>query len=175
MTEPITSLSEAVADRGALPMPTGSTLAVEELQAENVRLRRKVDSLKAELKRSDAEYEVACGERDRALELVAELEALKPAPIQTCQKCGAGYTYGQPCSACEFKARMAAETARIVAYRDPHSPRTLLCREHGERWQGVYPVTAEDLPDGGTCTFGRLSSLECGRDVLIDPRGEAAS
>ncbi|MET9955654.1 hypothetical protein ABZ135_29470, partial [Streptomyces sp. NPDC006339] len=31
--------------------------------------------------------------RDR----IAELEALKPAPIQTCGTCGAGYTYGQSC------------------------------------------------------------------------------
>ncbi|MFJ5151415.1 hypothetical protein ACIQCF_07470 [Streptomyces sp. NPDC088353] len=41
---------------------------------------------------------------------IAELEALKPAPIQTCRVCGAGYTYGQPCSTCEFNTRMAAET-----------------------------------------------------------------
>lgn len=86
------------------------------------RLHRKVDSLKSELKRSDDEYEAVVGERDRALELVAELEALKPAPIQTCRKCGAGYTYGQPCSACEFKARMAAETARIDTPPD-HAPK----------------------------------------------------
>ncbi|MFF2009137.1 hypothetical protein ACFVWY_08700 [Streptomyces sp. NPDC058195] len=38
----------------------------------------------------------------------AELEALTPAPIQTCQACGAGYTLGQPCAVCEFKKRMAA-------------------------------------------------------------------
>lgn len=62
----------------------------------------------------------------------------------------------------------AAGTDRVVAYRDPHSPSVLLCRKHGESWQGVVPVTAEDLPDGGVCTFGRLSSLECGRDVLTD-------
>ncbi|MFE7233984.1 hypothetical protein ACFVAF_25610 [Streptomyces sp. NPDC057596] len=41
---------------------------------------------------------------------VAELEALTPAPIQTCRVCSAGYTYGQPCSACEFNKRMARET-----------------------------------------------------------------
>lgn len=55
--------------------------------------------------------------------------------------------------------------ARIVAYRDPNNPRVLLCRQHGERWQGVVPVASDDLPDGGICTFGRLSSYECGRDV----------
>ncbi|WP_329215081.1 hypothetical protein OG352_05960 [Streptomyces sp. NBC_01485] len=42
---------------------------------------------------------------------VAELEALTPAAIQTCRKCGAGYTYGEPCQSCVFKARMAAEVA----------------------------------------------------------------
>lgn len=40
---------------------------------------------------------------------VAELEALTPAPIQTCQVCKAGYAYGQSCGNCEFKARMAAD------------------------------------------------------------------
>ncbi|MEU8839941.1 hypothetical protein AB0D97_12540 [Streptomyces roseus] len=38
---------------------------------------------------------------------LAELEALKPAPIQECRKCGAGYDYGQPCSNCAFQAKMA--------------------------------------------------------------------
>ncbi|MFE5368136.1 hypothetical protein [Streptomyces mirabilis] len=70
------------------------------------------------------------------------------------------------------EGRQAA--GEVVAYRDPNSPKTLLCRYHGERWQGVVPVTAEELPDGGICTFGRLSSLECGRDVLIpQPAKEA--
>ncbi|MFI2632573.1 hypothetical protein ACH5A2_19575 [Streptomyces collinus] len=45
---------------------------------------------------------------------IAELESLTPAPIQTCRKCGAGYTYGEPCSTCEFRARMAAETDAIT-------------------------------------------------------------
>ncbi|MFK0222215.1 hypothetical protein ACIQWN_28995 [Streptomyces vinaceus] len=44
---------------------------------------------------------------------LAELEALKPAPIQDCRKCGAGYDYGQPCSNCAFQARMAALTGRL--------------------------------------------------------------
>jgi hypothetical protein len=58
--------------------------------------------------------------------------------------------------------------AHVVAYRDPHRPQTLLCREHGPRYIGMFPVTAEDLPDGGMCTYGGLSSLACGRDVLAD-------
>ncbi|MDX3634366.1 hypothetical protein PV728_29695 [Streptomyces europaeiscabiei] len=40
---------------------------------------------------------------------VAELEALTPARVQTCRVCGAGYTFGEPCSSCEFRTRMAAE------------------------------------------------------------------
>ena len=59
-----------------------------------------------------------------------------------------------------------------MAYRDPNNPRVLLCREHGKQWHGVVPVTSEDLPDGGICTFGRLSSLTCGRDVLAAPAEE---
>jgi hypothetical protein len=58
--------------------------------------------------------------------------------------------------------------AHVVAYRDPQRPQTLLCRKHGPRYIGMTPVTAEDLPDGGVCTYGGLSSLACGRDVLAD-------
>ncbi|WP_329307479.1 hypothetical protein OG322_36015 [Streptomyces sp. NBC_01260] len=63
----------------------------------------------------------------------------------------------------------STEDAPVAAYREPHNPRVLLCREHGEQWRGLVPVTSDDLPDGGTCTFGQLSSLTCGRDVLITP------
>jgi hypothetical protein len=71
-------------------------------------------------------------------------------------------------------ANEAQQEADVVAYRDPHNSQVLLCRHHGERWQGVAPVTAEDLPDGGICTFGRLSSLTCGRDVLIPYQAEGS-
>jgi hypothetical protein len=44
----------------------------------------------------------------------------------------------------------------------------LLCCEHGEGWSGLTPLTSEDLPDGGTCTWGMPFEDEvCGRDVLI--------
>jgi hypothetical protein len=56
----------------------------------------------------------------------------------------------------------------VVAYRNPNNRRVLLCRTHGQQWAGVVPVTSSDLPEGGICTFGRLSSYECGRDVLAD-------
>lgn len=64
--------------------------------------------------------------------------------------------------------RMTDEAVPVVAYRDPRNPRVLLCRDHGRKWHGVVPLTADDLPDGGICVFGRLSSFECGRDVLAD-------
>jgi hypothetical protein len=57
---------------------------------------------------------------------------------------------------------------RIVAYRNPGNPRELLCREHGPRYDDLVPVTSAELPDGGICTYGCLSSLACGVDVLID-------
>jgi len=33
---------------------------------------------------------------------------------------------------------------------------------------GLTPLTSDDLPDGGICTWGRPVEPECGRDVLID-------
>ena len=60
---------------------------------------------------------------------------------------------------------------RVVAYRNPELPSVLLCREHGEGCRGLTPITSEDLPDGGGCTFGDPDDPDdvCGRDVLIDP------
>jgi hypothetical protein len=59
---------------------------------------------------------------------------------------------------------------RVVAYRNPWRPGVLLCREHGEGWAGMEPLTSDDLPDGGTCTHGDPAdpSDVCGRGVLID-------
>lgn len=69
---------------------------------------------------------------------IAELEALTPAAIQTCRVCGAGYTYGEPCNACLFKARMAAETASL---REPE----------GEHFASVHHSyrLGHDLPETG--------------------------
>lgn len=70
---------------------------------------------------------------------VAELEVLNPARFQDCQVCGAGYEYGQPCSNCEFKARIAAA---ITSPEDPYNgplhhdyatPRDLPA-QHDGRW-----------------------------------------
>lgn len=54
-----------------------------------------------------------------------------------------------------------------IAYCDPHNSQVLLCREHSQGRPTLMPLSAEDLPDGGVCTFGRLNSDECGRDVFI--------
>lgn len=61
---------------------------------------------------------------------------------------------------------------RVVAYRNSDRPGVLLCREHGEGWMGLTPLTSEDLPDGGTCTWGEPDET-CGRDVLIVEGGDA--
>ncbi|MET8826021.1 hypothetical protein ABZX40_13190 [Streptomyces sp. NPDC004610] len=56
-----------------------------------------------------AAAEALRADRDR----IAELEALLLGTPQTCRMCGAGYTYGQPCSTCAFNWRMAAETDAV--------------------------------------------------------------
>lgn len=55
------------------------------------------------------------------------------------------------------------DTGRIVAYRSPQG-RSLYCTRHVDELFGAVftPVTSDDLPDGGLCTFP-----DCGVDVLI--------
>lgn len=64
--------------------------------------------------------------------------------------------------------RPAPAADDIVAYRDPGRPSVLLCRTHGHGWYGLTPLTADDLPHGGICTYGRPNpdTAECGVDVL---------
>jgi hypothetical protein len=62
----------------------------------------------------------------------------------------------------------AAVEDQVVAYRDRRRPQTLLCREHGPLYIGMTPVTAEELLDGGICTYGGLAAGACGRDVLAE-------
>ena len=64
------------------------------------------------------------------------------------------------------RQRTASEPG-IVAYRNSDRPGVLLCREHGEGWMGMTPLTSDDLPDGGICTWGPNTGPQCGRDVLI--------
>ncbi|KUH38423.1 MULTISPECIES: hypothetical protein [Streptomyces] len=85
--------------------------ALLETQVERDALRARVAELETERHStnealSDA-AEALRANRDR----IAELEALKPARFQDCPVCGAGYEYGQPCSQCEFRSRMAAAEA----------------------------------------------------------------
>lgn len=104
-------LQVAVARMGALPVPVGGerTLDVveEELTGVNLALWEEVQAY--------ARLRLALTSAQRGRRVlrarVAELDALTPAEIQTCRVCGAGYSYGQPCSTCEFRARMAAEVA----------------------------------------------------------------
>jgi hypothetical protein len=101
----------------AYALESAQLLQSPETAAELARLRTAWQSAR---RRAAYSFEMRLVERraheDTATELVAlrdrvtELEALKPASIQTCQKCGAGYTLGQPCSTCQFKAEMAAAT-----------------------------------------------------------------
>jgi hypothetical protein len=61
----------------------------------------------------------------------------------------------------------------VVAYRYRHGP-SLRCLAHPPRGldAGAYePVTSEDLPDGGTCTFASLGDV-CGVDVLIPQKAD---
>ncbi|MFJ3923078.1 hypothetical protein [Streptomyces sp. NPDC090022] len=117
---------------------------------------------------------------------VAELEALRPAPIQDCRKCGAGYTHGQPCSNCQFQAEMAAATVERngaglseVELRRT-APGTYRCtcghwdNVHGpfcfaeacECGNFAYPQPAEDQHEGPKPHAYRL-----GRDLPEYPRG----
>ncbi|MEU0783479.1 hypothetical protein ABZ341_18135 [Streptomyces sp. NPDC006173] len=63
----------------------------------------------------------------------------------------------------------------VVAYRNSDRPGVLLCREHGDGWWGLTPLTSDDLPDGGTCTYGDPADPNdvCGRDVLIEQQPTA--
>lgn len=68
-----------------------------------------------------------------------------------------------------------APEPEVVAYRNSHQPGVLLCRGHGWGWAGLTPLTSEDLPDGGACTFGDPGDPDdrCGVDVLIPATGTA--
>lgn len=82
------------------------------------RLRACVVELETDLAAKGQDAEAAVAGWGRARNRIAELEALTPARHQTCQVCGAGYVYGEPCAQCEFRARMAAESQARV--RQPY-------------------------------------------------------
>lgn len=103
----------AVAAMGALPVPVGDQPLDDQRLAEALAAYEGHPELGFACCSAHAVADhvpALLAEVQRLKACVAELEALTPAPIQTCRVCGAGYSYGQPCSACEFQARMAAET-----------------------------------------------------------------
>ncbi|GGT43651.1 hypothetical protein [Streptomyces purpureus] len=105
----------------AAALESACLLQSPEIAAEMSALRARVAELEAERHSTNEALSDAAQalrvQRDR----ITGLEALTPAPIQTCRTCGAGYTYGQPCSTCEFQARMATElAARQRQQEDPH-------------------------------------------------------
>ncbi|MFD3848009.1 hypothetical protein ACFWVB_19210 [Streptomyces microflavus] len=54
--------------------------------------------------------------------------------------------------------------AHVVAYQHSELAGVLLCREHGESWAGLIPLTADDLPHGGFCGWGPPGDMHvCGR------------
>lgn len=119
---------------------------------------------------------------------VAELEALTPAPVQTCRVCGAGYTYGEPCSTCAFRARMAAESgptpdvsadrltrlfAPVQALREDEPAEVLVPRTERSYWVGIAEALnaalAAGMPVGidldGTLTDHNAWSVVWDRDA----------
>ena len=118
--------------------------SVPELVTEVERLRARVAELKAQREADHKTWQhdlrTARDEREATAARVAELEALKPAPIQECRKCGAGYTYGEPCQTCAFRERMAAEL-KVRGWEDPHdSP---LHRAHKVPHDLEWPETGD--------------------------------
>ncbi|MEU6768556.1 ParB N-terminal domain-containing protein [Streptomyces sp. NPDC046853] len=91
---------------------------------------------------------------------------------------GCDFTHPHPEHPCGRQADPAQQVEsfgpEVVAYRNPDRPRVLLCREHGDGWAGLTPLTADDLPDGGLCTWGDPAEPGevCGVDVLIPQPGE---
>ncbi|MER5974403.1 hypothetical protein ABT112_32640 [Streptomyces sp. NPDC002055] len=67
--------------------------------------------------------------------------------------------------------RMSAQPDQIVAYQHPDLSDVLLCREHGEGWAGLIPLTSHDLPFVGFCSWGTEDDTAvCGRALLMKKR-----
>jgi hypothetical protein len=135
-----------------LPVPAASQPSeLKQVAAEIARFGiygAAVPATKALVKRADELVTENASLRAR----IAELEALKPAPIQTCRVCGAGYDYGQPCSTCAFRARMAAE---VDVSSQVEKLRSILAGQRevvdGEHYATVHHRYAKgrDLPPTG--------------------------
>lgn len=130
-------LAAAVAELGALPMPTGDTGPAPMTAGQYSHIRARLSAAARRFGGIDyvspafGMVRDAMAEVDRLRARVAELEALKPARFQDCRVCGTGYEYGKPCSFCEFKARIAAEIAKAQAEVTPDQARRIE-RDHPE-------------------------------------------
>ncbi|MFI5945586.1 hypothetical protein ACIBCB_35815 [Streptomyces uncialis] len=55
---------------------------------------------------------------------------------------------------------------RIAAYAHPDLADVLLCLEHGEKWAGMIPLTSDQLPYAGFCSWGTDDDMTvCGRYI----------
>lgn len=129
--------SDAVAELGALPVPAGPEplpLSVEQerkirsldllalmddqvapvVSGHLAALLGEIDRLRVERHSTNEALSDAAEALRRQRDRISELEALTPAAIQTCRKCGAGYTYGEACNTCIFQEQMAAELDGIT-------------------------------------------------------------
>ncbi|QTU45616.1 DUF1674 domain-containing protein [Streptomyces scabiei] len=164
-------------------------------QSEKIRaLEREVDEVRRQL---GAEILRAGQAEDELRRVAAEAQPAKAeeqrGPNPDCGRCGGSgldpYRYTEwavdgvvqyrpdPCANCRPTAQARKDGAQpqepsVVAYRSDGG-RLLNCLRHvpppAARHADFHPVTAEDLPDGGICTYP-----DCGVDVLIPqepPRG----
>jgi hypothetical protein len=115
-----------------------------------------------------------CGQTQQQTEPEAAVPVQHaPGKVICCPDCRAkSYTVCRDESAAD-QPGSETEADTVVAYRNTDRPGVLLCRVHGEGWAGLTPLTSEDLPDGGFCTWpGSPRSGPCGRDVLATPDTE---
>jgi len=171
-TKALNSLADLILRaQGQDRTPMGIALAVDaagrhmspETAAELERLRAEVAELRAERHDTNEALSDAAEQLRANRDRLAELEALKPATIQTCRVCGAGYTYGKPCSTCEFRKRMAAEVAPLkgrsrldasaaAAAQATHWRRLGVEDPHDSPLAHTYRVSRDLPPIGGaTC------------------------
>ncbi|MFJ2675072.1 hypothetical protein [Streptomyces sp. NPDC087525] len=165
----------------------GRTAYGERLKAENAELRARI----AELEAAQAPAEeygpafpwVALMDDDDRSEFLGELAAAAlnyyRADVgdadtlgEVEKACGTWRLIAEAQHAHNTAPGPAADADRIVAYRNSDRPGVLLCREHGDGWMGLTPLTSENLPDGGLCTWGWPGPEQCGRDVLITEAGD---